>query len=186
RQDGAIDQPNAETAENDRAHPRRMLHRQERSDARAHRIAQHVGALDLDMIEQRPHVLRHDCAVISRRIVRLARCPMPTIVERDHAPSGARQRRHPAGRNPIYFLGGSKTMHQHDRLAFAFVEVGDLDIAMTKEWHNGSNVPECTPMTLARARSPNCKIFRRMLGTGDAGYSAMMSGLAALCMATLG
>ena len=42
-----------------RAHALRMRERQERGDARAHRIAHHVGARDVEMIEQRAHVLRH-------------------------------------------------------------------------------------------------------------------------------
>ena len=75
----------------------RMLEREERGDARAHRIAHDVGALDAEMIEQRAHVLRHAVGVIVGRIVELGRLAVAAIVERDHAAAGARQRRDPAG-----------------------------------------------------------------------------------------
>ena len=67
----AVDQADAQSAEDRAAHPLRMRERQERGDAGAHRIAHDVGARDIQMIEQRAHVLRHDGAVIGGRIVEL-------------------------------------------------------------------------------------------------------------------
>ncbi len=52
---------------------------------------------------------------------------MAAIVERDGAPAGAGQRRDPAGMQPVHLLGRGKAVHQHDRLALPFVEIGDLD-----------------------------------------------------------
>ena len=100
RQPDTVDQPAAEPAEHDTAHAIRMRQRQKRRDARAHRIAHHVGARDIEMIEQRPHVLGHHGAVIGGRIVELGRGAMAAIVERDHAPAGAGQRRDPARDRP--------------------------------------------------------------------------------------
>ena len=63
RQPDAIDQVDAEAAE-DRARARAPgAPAPEGGDARAHRIAHHVGALDAEMIEQRAHVVGHDGAV---------------------------------------------------------------------------------------------------------------------------
>ena len=70
------------------AQPLRMRERKERGDTRAHGIAHHVGAREIEMIEQRPHVVRHEGAVIGGRIVELARGAVPAIVERDDAPAG--------------------------------------------------------------------------------------------------
>ena len=73
RQPDAIHQPDAEAAEDDAARARRMRERQERRDARAHRIAHDVGARDVEMIEQRADVLGHDGAVIGGGVVELGR-----------------------------------------------------------------------------------------------------------------
>jgi hypothetical protein len=49
-----------------------MIHGEKRRDAGAHRITHNVGALDLEMIEQRAHIVCHNSAVIAGRIVELA------------------------------------------------------------------------------------------------------------------
>ena len=105
-----------------RAHARGMREREEGGDARAHRIAHDIGARDAEMIEQRAHVLRHVARVIGGRIVELGRVAMAAIVERDDAAAGARQRRDPAGIDPVHLLGGGEAVHQHDRRALALVE----------------------------------------------------------------
>ena len=66
-----------------------MRERQERRDARAHGIAHHVGAGEIEMIEQRAHVVGHQGAVVGGRVVELGRSAMPAVVERDGAPAGA-------------------------------------------------------------------------------------------------
>jgi hypothetical protein len=55
-----------------------------------------------------------------------------SVVERNHASAGPGKRRDPTGMYPIYFLGGSETVHKHDRRALAFVEIGNLDVAIPK------------------------------------------------------
>ena len=87
------------------------------------------------MIEQRTHIVRHGGAVISGRVVQLAGRAVPAIVERNHAPAIARQRRHPTGVQPIHLLGGGKAVHQHNRIAVTLIEISDLDTAICKARH---------------------------------------------------
>ena len=103
-----------------------LCERQECSDARAHRIAHHVGAANTEMVEQRPHVVGHQVGCVERRIVELGRRAMAAAIKREHPPAGTHQGRHPARIDPVDLLGGGKAMHQHDRLAFALVEERDL------------------------------------------------------------
>ena len=80
----------------------------------------------LEMIEQRAHVASHCGGVILGGIVELARLAVAAIVERDHAPAGAGQRRDPAGMDPVHLLGGGKAVHQHDRFALPLVKEGEF------------------------------------------------------------
>ena len=48
-----------------------------------------------------------------------------------------RQRRDPAGLHPVHLLGGGEAVHQHDRLALARIEKGDLDRTVVKGCHGG-------------------------------------------------
>jgi len=82
------------------------------------------------MIEQRVHVLRQDRAVVSRRFIELRRLAMPAIVERDDAAARPRERRHPAGRDPVHLLVGGKAVDEHDRLALAFIEKCDVHVVV--------------------------------------------------------
>src|SRR5665213_1926718 len=61
---------------------------------------------------------------------------MPAIVERDGAPTGAGERAYPARIEPVRFLGGGKTVHQHDRLALPLVEIGDFHITVFETCHS--------------------------------------------------
>src|SRR5262249_52044535 len=99
------------------------------------------GARYLEMIEQCPHVLRHEAAVIGGRIVELGRRAMAAIVERDDAAARTRKRRYPAGIDPVHFLVGSKAMDEHDRLALPFVEIADLDLTMREMRHKSASYP---------------------------------------------
>jgi hypothetical protein len=112
-----------------------MLFRQERRDPSAQRITHDVGARQIEIIEQRTHVLRHEAAVIGGRVVKLRRSAMTAVVESDDAAAGARQRRHPAGIDPVHLLVGGEAVHEHDRLALAFVEKGNVDVAMSEMRH---------------------------------------------------
>ena len=85
RQADALDQTDTEPAEYCGAHPVGVLNCQEGRNACAHRIAHDVGALDFQMIEQCADIVGHYRAVIGGRVVKLARCAMPAIVERNHA-----------------------------------------------------------------------------------------------------
>src|SRR5215831_2992626 len=126
---------NADPAEDRSTHPRRMRNGQNGRDPATERITHDVGALYLEMIEQCPHVLRHEAAVIGGRIVELGRRAMAAIVERDDAAARTCKRRYPAGIDPVHFLVGSEAMDEGDRLALPFVEIGDLDLTMREMRH---------------------------------------------------
>ena len=111
------------------------LRQREGGDARAHRIAHDVGALDAEMIEQRAHIVRHQRHRIVGGIVQLAGGAVAAVVERDGAAAGAGERTHPSGIDPVHLLGRGKAVHQDDGLALAFVEISDLDFAMSEIWH---------------------------------------------------
>src|SRR5215831_13934837 len=126
---------NADPAEDRSTHPRRMRNGQNGRDPATERITHDVGARYLEMIEQCPHVLRHEAAVIGGRIVELGRRAMAAIVERDDAAARTCKRRYPAGIDPVHFLVGSEAMDEGDRLALPFVEIGDLDLTMREMRH---------------------------------------------------
>src|SRR5262249_978476 len=119
-------------------HPRRMRNGQNGRDPATERITHDVGVRYLEMIEQCPHVLRHEAAVIGGRIVELGRRAMAAIVERDDAAARTRKRRYPAGIGPVHFLVGSEAMHESDWLALPFVEISDLDLIMRKMCHRSA------------------------------------------------
>ena len=104
RQPNTLDQANAETAKHNGTYAIGIRQGQESGDAGPHRIAHDIGAGQREMIEQSPHVVRHDRAVIGCRVIQFGRCAMAAIVERNHTASGARQGRHPARRGPVHFF----------------------------------------------------------------------------------
>ena len=57
------------------------------------------------------------------------------IVERDRPVPVLAQLRHPGRIHPVHILGRRKTVHQQDRIALAFVEVGNLNSAVMKTRH---------------------------------------------------
>ena len=97
-----FDQLDADAAEDQRAHALRMARGEHRRDARAERIAHHVGAFEAEMRDQRRDVAGHQVGVIVGRIVQLGGLAVPAIVERDDAAVVARQRRDPAGLHPVH------------------------------------------------------------------------------------
>jgi len=117
-------------------HARRLAHCKIGRNARTHRIAHNIGALEIEMIEQRAHVAGHLVGVISGRIIKLARLAVPSIVERDDAALGPHQRADPAGIDPVDLFAGGKAVHQHNRLALTLVEIRDLDIAIFETCHD--------------------------------------------------
>ena len=75
-------------AQDQAAHPLRMSEREKHGDARAHRIAHHIGAVDAEMVEQAARILGHGRRAIAARIVELLASSMPAIVEGDDAAAG--------------------------------------------------------------------------------------------------
>ena len=130
-----FDQLDADAAQNQCAHALGMPRGEHRRDARAERIAHHVGAFEAEMPDQRRDIGRHHVGVVVGRIVKLGRLAMPAIVERDDAAVVARERRDPAGLHPVDLLVGGETVHQDDRIAGTLVEIDDLDISMFEAWH---------------------------------------------------
>src|SRR5215510_6897291 len=59
---------------------------------------------------------------------------MTAVVEGNHAP--AFQGREPAGMHPVDLLGRGKAVNKDDRLAFALVEICDLDGTVMKARHD--------------------------------------------------
>ena len=115
-----------------------MLEREERGDARAHRIAHDVGAVDAEMIEQRAHVVGH-CGRCDSRPDRRA---WSTGRARDcRARSRGGRRALSVATQPGWTqftsLRGGEAVHEHDRLALALVEIGDLDGAVVECRHAG-------------------------------------------------
>ena len=101
----------------------------------AERVAHDVRPRDVEMVRQRQHITRHRSDVIVLRIVELCRLPVPAIVERDHAPARLAQMRYPGRIDPVHVLGGGKAVHEDDRIALAFVEIGNLDPGIVEIRH---------------------------------------------------
>jgi hypothetical protein len=53
-----------------------------------------------------------------------------------NAATGARERRHPAGMDPVHLLGGGKAVYENDRFALAPVKERDPDIVVLKARHD--------------------------------------------------
>ena len=114
------------------------LARQHRRHPRAQRIAHDIGALDVQMIHQRDDVAGHDGDLIVRGIVELAGIAMAAIVERDDAAAVFLQLRNPGRIDPVDVLARGKAVHEQDRIALAFVEIGNFDSAVVKTRHHHS------------------------------------------------
>ena len=135
RKADAFDQMDAQPAKDGSAQALPTRQREERRDAGSHGVTHHVGAGDLQMVEQGAHVVGHERTVIESRLVDLARGAVSPIIERDHASAGPGQGRDPSGMNPIHFGIRAETVDEDDRLALAFVEKGDLDAVVRKALH---------------------------------------------------
>src|SRR5262249_19020661 len=131
----ALAQAVAEPAEYDAADAGWMGERQERCNARAHRIADHVGAADPKMVNERARVLGHDGAVVGGRIVALGGGAVAAVIESDRAPAGPPPGRPPAGIDPIDGGARGKAVNEHHRLALALVEKGDVDTVVAEALH---------------------------------------------------
>ena len=99
--DHASHHVDAEPTKDDAAHPLGMLEHEKCSDARPHRIAKHIGALDSEMIEKPQCILGHVLRAIDRRVVELLAHPMPAIVESDHTTPSLNEKGDPTSICPI-------------------------------------------------------------------------------------
>src|ERR1700712_1391819 len=62
---------------------------------------------------------------------------MAAIVERDDAAAVLLQVGDPGRIDPVHVLAGGKAMHENDRIALAFVEIGYFDSAVVETRHHG-------------------------------------------------
>ena len=69
----------AEAAEHEAAHALGMRKRKERRDARAHRIADDVRALDLQMVQQPARIFRHQRRAVGLEACGFALSPWPRL-----------------------------------------------------------------------------------------------------------
>src|SRR5215469_6333629 len=121
---------------------------------RAHGIAHDVGALEAEMLDQAANVLGHDRGMISGGVVELARLTVAAIVERDDTPPGARQRRHPAGRDPVHFLVRREAVDEYDRLALPLVKKRNLHTVTDKARHRPRRAPYLPVRSVSGAAIP--------------------------------
>ena len=124
----AMHQPVAETTEDQRAHEFGPAERQERGDARAHRIAHHVGALDPEAPEEIGRVAGHQVGAIVARGVELLARAVAAVVEGDDPPPGMGQRLDPARIDPVDAMVRGEAVDEEDRLAAVVALGGDVDI----------------------------------------------------------
>ena len=102
--------------------------RQEGGDARAHRVAHDVRAVDVQVRQKIGGVARHEIrAVVGRGIELLARA-VPAIVERHDPPPGPGQGLDPARIDPVDAMVGGEAVDEQDRLAPIRPLGGHVDI----------------------------------------------------------
>src|SRR5262249_43830060 len=77
------------------------------------------------MVQQAARVLRHRWSAVDGRVIELLAFAMPAIVIADHAPTGARERAHPAWVDPVGCDIGGKAVDEQDRLALPLVDISD-------------------------------------------------------------
>ena len=100
-------------------------------DRSPHRVADDVGALDMQAVEEADHVSDHLQPILAG-IERLSALPMTPAVHGDHAIAGRLERLHHAWCFPVSRVGAGKPVKQHDRHAASFVHVVDLDAVGVK------------------------------------------------------
>src|SRR3990170_8039108 len=113
-----------------------MVEDEKRGDARAHRIAHHVGVADAEVVEYAPRVLRHDRRAIKARVVELLALSMSAIVVGDDAAPGLSERAHPTSIAPIGRDIGGEAVDEEDRLPFPLVDIGDADAVRIEALHS--------------------------------------------------
>src|SRR4029077_10492721 len=87
------------------------------------------------MIHQRRDIGGHDGDLIGSRVVELGGLTMAAIVEGKDAAAAFLQLRNPGRINPVHVLSRGETMHEHDRIPLALVEIGNFNSAVMKTRH---------------------------------------------------
>ena len=63
---------------------------------------------------------------------------MAAIIQCNDAAAGTAQRRRPSGIDPVHFFVGRKAVDEHDRVAVAFINEGDFNVAVHEMLHDAS------------------------------------------------
>ena len=87
------------------------------------------------MIHQRTDIAGHGADLIGFRVVEFCGIAVAAIVECDDAAAVLFQFGNPGRINPVHILGRREAVHQQDRIALAFVEIGNFNIAVVKARH---------------------------------------------------
>ena len=89
----------------------------------------HVGALDLEVIEQAARVLRHHGRTVVLGRIELGAFPVTAVVVGDDAIAGRGQHLDPAGTDPVGRDVGGEPVDEEHRVAAlgALVDEGDFD-----------------------------------------------------------
>ena len=117
---GARHRPNhvaAEAGEDGAAYPLGVLKAEKGTDARTHRVAHYVGALDGKVVQQAARVLGHDRRGVSLHIVELFALAVAAVIDADDPEPVAGEQADPTGIGPIVLHTRGKAMHQQHRLA---------------------------------------------------------------------
>ncbi len=99
-QSATIDEMMTKTAEDHRAHAALVGLGEKGGDPCAHRIAHHIGHLNLKMIEKPFGILRHFRHGIGRGFIKFLAAAMPAIVESDRPAGLPRSRFSPIAEKP--------------------------------------------------------------------------------------
>jgi hypothetical protein len=128
-----VHEADPEAAEEQRAHPAGIDHREVGRDPGAHRIAHHVRVGDPEVVEQPAHVPGHDGGIVILRAVELLALAVAAVVEGDDAIAGPRERLDPERVDPVHRVIRREAVHEHDRIGRAglrrHVDEGDAHAA---------------------------------------------------------
>ncbi len=144
--------------------------RQERRDARAHRIAHDMRALDAEMVEQRCRIRGHFGRRIVGLVIALRRRTMAAIVEGDGAVAGIVQRLEPARRHPVDIVAGGKAVDHQHRIAMRPTPAGGRGRrGRSRHGKRTASTPTqpapgvgASPLSSRRHARPGCRADSRM------------------------
>src|SRR5258707_12811953 len=87
------------------------------------------------MIHQREDVVGHNSELVLRGVIQFCGIAMAAIVERDDAAAVLLQVGDPGRIDPVDVLARGKAMHEQNRIALAFVEIGNFNSAVVETRH---------------------------------------------------